>query len=293
MTSIHYIDILVNAVLAIIMFGVGLSLTVRDFKQITIYPKALITGLTIQIFIIPVLAYLIALISDLSPEAKVGIVLVSTCASGASSNLITHLIRGNVALAISMTAVNSIITLFTLPFIVSIAIFLFLGKETEIILPFGQTILQIFLVTIIPAISGIIIRKLYTNFATSLEKPLRIILPVILLLVFILKIFGGKNSGGTGITFMETLHLFPYMLGLNFLAMLAGFFLSKFMRLNFRNQFTVSVEVGLHNTALALLVAGTIINSSEMEKPALVYAMFTFFSTFLFIYFIKGKKIFK
>src|SRR5512133_2785549 len=111
MEGLHVIDILINIVLAIIMFGLGLSLTIHDFKEVLVHPKAIITGLSTQIFIIPLIAFVISLISGLSPEHQVGIVLVSTCASGASSNLITHMVRGDVALAISMTTLNSIITL--------------------------------------------------------------------------------------------------------------------------------------------------------------------------------------
>jgi BASS family bile acid:Na+ symporter len=292
MSGYHYIDILVNAVLAIIMFGLGLSLTLKDFKHIFLNPKAIITCLSVQVFVIPLIAFCIALLSGLNPEQKVGIVLVAVCASGASSNLITHLVKGNVALAISMTTLNSFITLLTLPFIVSMALLLFLGKESQITLPVGETVLQIFLVTIVPASIGLYIRKMQEHFAIKMERPLKFILPLLLGVVFTLKIFGGEKQGGSGITIADTLRIFPYVLLLNFLAMLAGYYISKLMRLNFRNQFTIAIEVGLHNTALALLVAGTILQSPEMEKPALVYAMFTFFSAFLFIYIIKGKKIF-
>jgi bile acid:Na+ symporter, BASS family len=293
MGNYQYIDILVNVVLAIIMFGLGLSLTIHDFKQILVYPKAILTCLSVQIFIIPLIAFCIASISGLHPEQKVGIVLISVCASGASSNLITHLVRGNVALAISMTTINSFITLLTLPFVVSMALFMFLGRESEITLPVAETILQIFLVTIVPASLGLYIRHIFTRFAISLEKPLKFILPLFLGVVFTFKIFGGENQGGSGITFSDALHIFPFVLLLNILAMTIGFYISKLIRLEFRNQFTIAIEVGLHNTALALLVAGTILQSPEMEKPALVYAMFTFFSAFLFIYFVKGKHIFK
>jgi bile acid:Na+ symporter, BASS family len=293
MANYHNIDLLVNLVLAIIMFGLGLSLTVHDFKKILVYPKAILTCLTVQLFIIPLIAVGIALISGLNPEQKVGIVLVSVCASGASSNLITHLVRGNVALAISMTTINSFITLLTLPFVVSLSLLLFLGKESHITLPVAETILQIFIVTIVPASFGLYIRHIFTRFALSMEKPLKFILPVFLGLVFTFKIFGGENQGGSGITFSEGLHIFPFVLLLNILAMTIGFYISKIMRLEFRNQFTIAIEVGLHNTALALLVAGSILQSPEMEKPALVYAMFTFFSAFLFVYIIKRKQIFK
>jgi BASS family bile acid:Na+ symporter len=292
MSEYHYVDLLVNAVLAIIMFGLGLSLTIKDFKQIFVNPRAIITCLSVQIFIIPIIAYCIALVSGLNPEQKVGIVLVSVCASGASSNLITHLVKGNVALAISMTTLNSFITLLTLPFVVSIALLLFLGRESHITLPVAETVLQIFLITIVPASFGLYIRKISASFALGMEKPLKFILPLLLGVVFTFKIFGGENQGGSGITYADTFSIFPYVLILNVLAMLAGYYISKLMRLSFRNQFTIAIEVGLHNTALALLVAGTILQSPEMEKPALVYAMFTFFSAFIFIYIIKGKRMF-
>jgi bile acid:Na+ symporter, BASS family len=293
MVDYHYIDIFVNAVLAIIMFGLGLSLTIHDFKQILVNPKAIITCLSIQILIIPVIAFLIASCSGLNQEQKVGIVLVSVCASGASSNLITHLVKGNVALAISMTTLNSFITLLTLPFIVSIAIHLFLGKDSQIILPVGETVLQIFMVTIVPASIGLYIRKMKEKFAINMEKPLKFILPILLGLVFTFKIFGGEQQGGSGITVSEAFKIFPFVFLLNIFAMLAGYYISKIVKLCFRNQYTIAIEVGLHNTALALLVAGSILQTPEMEKPALVYAMFTFFSAILFVFAIKGKQLFK
>jgi BASS family bile acid:Na+ symporter len=292
MGNYHFIDVLVNMVLAIIMFGLGLSLTFHDFKRIFINPRAIITSLTVQIIFIPLLAFGIALVSGLSPEVKVGIVLVSACASGASSNLITHLVRGNVALAISMTTLNSLITLVTLPFIVSVSLFFFLGRESHIALPLGETIFQIVLVTLVPAMLGVYIRRVYTRFALIMERPLKFILPVLLGLVFAIKIFSDESQGGSGITVAEGLAIFPFVLLLNLLAMLAGYYISKLMKLDFRNQYTIAIEVGLHNTALALLVAGTILQSPEMEKPALVYALFTFFSAILFIYAIKGRRIF-
>lgn len=292
MEGYQVVDILVNLVLAVIMFGLGLSLTLHDFKRILINPKAILTCLGIQLLIIPVLAFVIASVSGLSPEQKVGIVLVSACASGASSNLITHLVRGNVALAISMTTLNSFITLISLPFIVSMALQFFLGKDSEISLPVPETVLQIILVTIVPASIGLYIRKLFARFAILMERPLKFILPVLLGLVFTFKIFNSESDGGSGITFPEGVAIFPFVLALNILAMMAGYYISKWMKLEFRNQYTIAIEVGLHNTALALLVAGSIINSRDMEKPALVYALFTFFSAIIFVYFIKGKSIF-
>ena len=293
LTGFNLVDILINAVLAIIMLGVGLSQTVDDYKNIFVRPKAMLTGVLTQLMIIPLLAFGIASIFNISPEQKVGIVLVSTCASGASSNLITHIVRGNVALSISMTSLNSFITLVSLPFIVNIALNVFLHADRTIDLPYLETILQIFAVTILPATLGVIIRRINVKFADSMEKPLKIILPILLFCVFSIKLLASEEKGGSGITGHELTALMPPMLMLNILAMLTGLLVAKILKLNFRNQFTIAIEVGLHNTALALVVAGTIIRSTEMEKPALVYAMFTIFSALLFIYALKGKNILK
>jgi BASS family bile acid:Na+ symporter len=293
LSGVHTVDILINLVLAIIMLGVGLSLTFADFKNIFLNPKAILIGLSTQIFIIPLIAFAIASLFDVSPEQRVGIILVSTCASGASSNLITHMVKGNVALAISMTTINSFLTLLTLPFIVNLALDHFLHSSSTIDLPYFETIIQIFLVTIAPASIGVIIRRISLKFAEAMDKPLKIILPLLLLGVFTIKFLASKNYGGSGITRHELFELFPPMLILNFLAMLAGYLVAKLFKLKFKNQFTIAIEVGLHNTALALVVAGTIIRSAEMEKPALVYALFTIFSALLFIYALKGKNILK
>jgi BASS family bile acid:Na+ symporter len=220
-------------------------------------------------------------------------VLVSTCASGASSNLITHLVKGDVALAISMTTLNSFITLVTLPLVVNLALIVFLGEATKISLPVGDTMLQIFIVAILPAAAGVFVRRLSVSFANAVERPLKFILPALLFIVFGMKIFLDKESGGSGITAAQTLDIFPYVLMLNVLAMVAGYFIAKAVRLSFPVQYTIAIEVGLHNTVLALLVAGTILKSHEMEQPALVYGMFTFVSAILFVLAVKGKKTFE
>ncbi len=283
----NFIDILINLVLALIMLGIGLSLRISNFKGIFMHPRSLITALTVQLFIIPIIAFCIAWISALTDSEKVGIVIVSLCASGASSNLITHLFKGNVPLAISMTTINSFITLISIPLMTNLALYFFMGVGKDIRLPVLETILQIFMITIVPACIGIIIRMKKERLALKTERPLKFILPVLLALVFTLKIFLGKTSGGTGITLTETLQIIPFMLLLNFMAMFAGFLIARLIKLSFSDQFTIAIEVGLHNTALALLIAGTILRDVAMEKPAVVYAMFSFFTVVLFVYFIK------
>jgi bile acid:Na+ symporter, BASS family len=280
-------DILINVVLAMIMLGIGLSLKISDFKKIFSQPRALLTALSVQLFIVPLIAFGIAFFSGLTDAEKVGVVLVSLCASGASSNLITHLFKGNVALAISMTTINSFITLLSITILTNVALKIFMGIETEVRLPVGETILQIFIITIVPAAIGVYIRRIKENIAINLEKPLKYVLTLLLALVFTIKIFFGEASGGTGISFTETIHILPFMLLLNVLAMTAGLLIAKMLKLPFTDQFTISIEVGLHNTALALLIGGTILNMPEIEKPAVVYAMFSFFTAVIFVFLVK------
>lgn len=289
--SYNTLDILVNVVLAFIMLGLGLSLTASSFKNIFIHPKPLIVALCLQIIGLPIISFSIAFLSPLPEEVKVGIVIVSVCASGASSNLVTHLFKGNVALAISMTVINSIITLISIPLIVNLALMAFLGYTTEIKLPVFETMLQIFMISIFPASIGILIRKIRPAFAKSMERPLKILLTLLLGLVFTLKIFLGENKGGTGILFTEVIEIIPYLILLNIAAMLLGFYGSRIFKVDFTNQFTTAIEVGLHNTALALLISGTILKETAMEKPAIVYAMFSFFTAVIFTIIIK--KIYK
>jgi bile acid:Na+ symporter, BASS family len=287
MGDYSYIDILINAVLAIIMLGIGLSLTMKDFRNIFIHPRSLLTALGAQLLVIPAVAFAIAAFSGLPAPMKVGMVIVSVCASGASSNLISHLLKGNVALAISMTTINSLITLVSVPLMVNLALITFLGVQKEISLPFWETVFQIFIVTVLPAFLGILIRRYRPVLALRLEKPLKFILPTLLATVFTIKVFLGESSGGTGISLNETLYLFPPLVILNVLAMTAGFLSGRIMRIPFQDQYTIPVEVGLHNTALALLISGTILQNAEMEKPAVVYAMFSFFTAILFVLAIK------
>jgi len=283
----NLVDILISFVLAFIMFGLGLTLTINDFKNLFLKPKPLVVALLLQIIGLPIVSFSIAAFCPLEPQMKVGIIIISVCASGASSNLITHLFKGNVALSISMTVINSLITLISIPLIVNLALLSFLGFYTEIKLPVFETIFQIFLITIIPASIGVFIKRIRPTFASSLENPMKILLTILLGLVFTLKIFLGENHGGTGISFYEVLNIIPWVLLLNFGAMLLGFYGSGVFKVGFNNRFTTAIEVGLHNTALALLISGTLLEQVEMEKPAVVYAMFSFFTAIIFTVIIK------
>jgi bile acid:Na+ symporter, BASS family len=278
-------DYFLPVTLAIITLGMGLSLTERDFKNIFIHPRAVIIGLCCQMILLPVIAWLIARTVNINPYFKVGLMIIAACPGGATSNLVTYLLRGNVALSISMTALNSIITLITIPLVVYLSVEFFIHEPAAIRLNVGDTILKVFLITLVPAFVGTRIRKNYAEFASRLERPLRIVLPLLLLMVYSGVIFLGQGSSPA--TVSDYIHIFPYTLLLNILAMVSGFLVARLLRLRVVNQFTISIEVGLQNSALAIFVAATLLKSNEMALVPVVYGSFSFFSTLLFGWSVK------
>lgn len=278
-------DYFLPVTLAIITLGMGLSLTYKDFRNIFLHPRAVITGICCQMILLPLIAFMIARAINLDPVFKVGLMIIAACPGGATSNLITYILRGNVALSISMTALNSLITLVTIPIIVTLSLTHFIHQDAEIHLPVAETVIKVFLITIVPAYLGTRIRKRKPEFADRLEQPLRFILPLLLLLVYSGVIF--IDQGTEAATISDFIRIFPYTLLLNFTAMVAGLLVAIALRLKNINQFTISIEVGLQNSALAIFVAANLLNSQTMALVPVVYGSFTFFSTLLFAWVVK------
>ncbi len=207
------------------MLGVGLSLTPASFKNLYLFPRPILIGLTSQILVLPVIAFIVSYFSDLSLPLKVGMIVLASCPGGTTSGVLTYFFRGNVALSITFTSINSLITLFTIPFIVNLSLLFYYGQGTIIHLSYIETIIQIFTVTIIPAFLGVMIRHYKPVFAEKAQRPIRGLLIVALGIVFIILIFSGKSSGGTNLTTKEVLWILPYVLLLNALCMAWGFFL--------------------------------------------------------------------
>lgn len=276
------IDILVSSVLALIMFGIGLSLSLKDFTNIALYPKAFATALTSQMIALPLLAFAVANVFDVSDEIKIGLVILAASPGGATSGFITHLFKGNVALSLSLTSVNSFLTLFSIPFVVNLALRYFMGKSSEMVLPFWDTFIHIFLIALTPAFLGLLLRKYCTSWAIKIEKPAKYIMMVLLFTVFTIKIFASENSGGSGLTNQDFKDILPPALLLNFLCLMIGYLLLKAVKLKHTDSLTAAIESGVHNTSLAFLIAGTVLQNELMVKPALVYSMFSFWTALLF-----------
>ena len=282
-------DLLISISLAFIMFGIGLSVPVTSFRNIMVYPRAIIIGLSSQMIGLPLLAFAVAWLSGLPPVYQVGIIILASCPGGTTSGFITYLFKGDVALSISLTSINSFITLITIPLLVNLGLLFFFGTTTEIHLPVLDTIIQIFMVTILPATAGVLLRHWKQSLAARLEDPLKIIFSALFAIVLAVMVFAGEMEGGSGITVEEIFKLLPTLLIINLLSFALGFVSGKLTGLGYRKSFTLGIEVSMQNTTLAFLVGNTILHSHDMIKPALVYAMFSFITAM--IYSIATKKL--
>lgn len=269
--------------LAFIMLGMGLSLTVKDFKNILLFPKAIIIGLTNQLILLPVFGFALVQLFGLSGAMAVGIMILAACPGGATSNLITHLSKGDIALSISLTAISSFITILTIPLIVNFAINFF-GEEGSVTLPLLETIIQIMGVTVVPVSIGMILKKRYPKMALKADKPVRIASAVIFAAVLFAAILKERDS------IVEYFVLSgPIMLSLNILTLVVGFFLATVFVLPKRQRLTISIESGIQNGTLGIMIAATLLKNSEMTIPIAIYSLIMFMTS-AFIIFIANKK---
>lgn len=267
------------------MFGIGLSLTAGDFTRIVRYPKAFLTALSAQMLGLPILAFLINLIAPLPAELKVGFIILAASPGGATSGFLTYLWRGNVALSLSITSVNSFLTLFSIPLVVNLGLRVFMGRETDLHLPFWETVQHIFFITIIPASIGVYVRHRFPVFSEKIRIPAKYIMLVFLAIVFLIKMFAGENHGGAGLTAADFIRISPVALIQNAACLLFGYFFMYYMGLTHPSRLTAAMESGVQNTTLAFLIASNLLGMQEMVKPALVYSLYSFWTACLFAYF--------
>ncbi len=288
---IQFIDFLISVSLALIMFTIGLSLVLKDFKKIFRYPKKLILGLASQIILLPLLTFLIieTLGINLPTEIKMGILILALCPGGTTSNFISYLTKLDTPLSISLTSINTFIVLFSIPFLTNFFLKYYLNSSNSINLPYIKTMLNLFFIIIIPVILGIYIRIKNENFAKKVEKTFKIISISVIAIIFTIKFFASESAGGSGITFQTIWKILPVLLIIHILSLFMGFFNSKFFKINNKSAITIGIEVGLQNTGLALLVTNNLLDSQLMLQPILVYAMFSFFTTTGFALYLKKK----
>ncbi len=257
--------------LGIIMFGLGLSLRPSDFARVAKHPKAVVVALVCQLVLLPALCLGLVVLFQLPPVLAVGMMLLAASPGGTTANLYSHLFRGDVALNISLTAINSVIAVFTLPLITNLAIWIFLPGQGELGVQFAKAV-EVFAIVLLPVLLGMLVRWWRPRFAEAMDKPVRIASMVILAVVIAGAIASNwellvANVGGLAlITVLFCL-----------LSLAVGFFVPRLFRVEPRQAVASSFEIGIHNATLAIVIAQTVIGSVEMSLPGAVYGVLMFF----------------
>ncbi|GMV14854.1 MAG: bile acid:sodium symporter family protein [Polyangiaceae bacterium] len=260
--------------LGVIMLGLGLSLTLADFRRVVVYPRAVIVGLACQMLILPAVCFGIARGFGLAPELAVGLMLLAASPGGATANLFSHLAKGDVALNITLTAVNSLLSLLTLPFIVNLSLTAFMGEGKAIPLQFDK-VLQVFAIVLIPVSIGMVIRAKKRPLADGLEKPVRIMSAVFLLLVIASAVLKERANLGD---FFRQVGLAA--LAFNLASMTVGYFVPLLIKVERRQAIAIGMEIGIHNGTLAIAIASSplLLNNSTMAIPPAIYSLIMFFT---------------
>lgn len=277
--------VLLPIAIGIVMLGLGLSLTLEDFRRAVKYPRAVLLGLAAQMIILPVVCFAIAKGFALAPELAVGLMLLAASPGGATANLFSHLANGDVALNITLTAVNSALSLFTLPLIINFALAHFVGSEQSLPLQFGKVI-QVFAIVLVPVSIGMLVRAKRPSVAQRLDKTVRILSAVILATIIVATLV--KEREHIGGFFLQV--GLPALI-FNLVSIAVGFLLPRLFRLEKKQATAIAMEVGIHNGTLAMAIASapTLLNNSVMAIPAAVYSVIMYFTAAGFIFLTKER----
>lgn len=273
------IDALITGILAVIMFSIGLSLRFDHFRRLFSAPRVLLLGLCLQLIALPLLAFAVCYALLLPPAFATGVMILAACPGGITSNFISYLLKANSALSVSLTICNSALSTLTVPLIVNLALASFWTGDGIGRLPVLPTAGRIFLIVLVPILIGMLFRSKRPKTAARLQPGFRWLGVLLLGIVFGIKLLAPPESGGSALTLEEVVIIFPASLLINVGALSFGSIFGRLFGFGRNDQLTLGVEAGIQNTSLAFLIASAILHNDQMLKPALVYAMFTFFTS--------------
>lgn len=272
-------SILLPFSLAFIMFSLGLGLTPGDFGRIVRQPRALLVGVLCHFVLLPLVCFGMVQVAGFTGAFAVGFMILAACPTGSTSNLLTYIARGDVALALSFTAVASVLTIFTLPLIVSFALEYFSGTSQAVQAPVGAMMGQIFLMLGVPVVLGMAVRGRWQQAAQRLEKLCTRIATVLFILIVLAAV--AKNWALLRDNFTT---LAPFAVALNVTMLLAGFLVAWIARLSRRQSVTLGIETAVQNATLGLVIASTMLKQDAMAVPVALYGVLMYAGGLLFAY---------
>lgn len=255
--------------LGIIMFGLGLSLTVADFRRVAQHPKVMVIALGCQLLLLPLVCFGLVTVFDLPPLLAIGMMLLAASPGGTSANLFSHLFRGDVALNVTLTAVNSVISIVTLPLITNIAIDYY-DRDDTVGLQFGK-VLEVFAIVLVPVAIGMLVRARAASFAERMDRPVRIGSAVILA-VLVVGILVGERDNVSGYLADVGLAAAAFCA----ISLVTGYAVPRAAGVRDDQAIACSMEIGVHNGTLAIYVAVEVLDSTQISVPAAVYSIIMF-----------------
>jgi len=276
--------VLVPVGLALIMFSLGLTLAFRDFALLGRNPKPVIAGLGGQLLLMPLLALAIGMIFRLPAELALGLFILAICPAGTTSNALTFVGRGNVALAVVLTALSSLITVFTIPLLLSWALPYFMAAGDVPNLSVPQTMIQLMRITILPVAAGMTVHRFAPDFARRMSRWLRPTALVVLIAVILFSV-----AVSAEMVLDNLLRGGPAIWTLNIAATLAGLAIGKAIGANARDSMTLGIEVGVHNVTLAIFITLTVLDSLPLAVTQNIYGVVMLFDAALLIRWYRGR----
>lgn len=284
MHATHLVTTFLPLALGIIMLGLGLSLQASDFMRIAKLPKAVIVGLSCQMLLLPATCFFIAKAFALSPEMSVGLMLLAASPGGATANLYSHLSNGDVALNITLTSLNSLLALFTMPFIIHLSLLHFMDEGRYIPMQFSKVI-EVFLLVIIPVAIGMLVNHRCPRLSQRLSRTVKLLSALFLATVILLATYTEKNNIAGYLR-----EVGAAALAFNVMSLAVGYFVPQLVRLSRREAIAIGMEIGIHNGTLAIYLAINVLANTAMAIPPAVYSLLMFFTAALFGWMVNARR---
>ena len=275
-------DVILPLALAFIMFALGLGLTGADFLRVIKQPRDFFVGTFSQIILLPIIAFILVKLFSASPELAIGVMIIAAAPGGVTSNILTSFARGDVALSISLTAIISLLSVITVPFIILTSLTLIEDSSLDLNISLTNMAISMFLIVTVPVIIGMIFRKFASNASMKFEPIAKKVSAVLFVIVLLGAILAEKKNI---ISYFAQAGLIT--LTLNVVMMIVAYYVAQLLASGTKQKKCITIECGLQNGTLAIFVATSIFGGGMYVIPAATYSLIMFLTSLIFIYFVR------
>ena len=276
------VDVFLPLALAFIMFALGLGLTGNDFLRVIRQPRDFFVGAFSQIILLPIIAFILVKLWPISPELAIGVMIIAAAPGGVTSNILTSFARGDVALSISLTAIISLLSVITVPFIILTSVVLIENSSLDLNISLTNMAISMFLIVTVPVIIGMIFRKFVSNVAIKFEPIAKKISAVLFVIVLLWAILAEKDNI---VSYFAQAGLITLVL--NVVMMIVAYYIAQLLASGTEQKKCITIECGLQNGTLAIFVATSIFGGGMYVIPAATYSLIMFGTSLIFVYLVR------